>query len=102
MKHITKEQAYASVASAISHRRDGLPPEDELILVEEATVDKPWGWVFFYTSKKWKETADLRYAIAGNAPIIVEKATGRLIETGTARDIEYYIENYERTGDPAG
>ncbi|WP_407297881.1 hypothetical protein [Stutzerimonas zhaodongensis] len=54
----------------------------------------------FHTSKLWLETHDIRYAIAGNAPIIVERETGKLIPTGTAMNIERYIENYERTGSP--
>lgn len=99
---ITKEKARELVAAKVCVRPDWLPPEDELIIVDEATIERPWGWVFFHTSKKWKETEDIRYAIAGNAPIIVEKTTGKLITTGTARSIEYYIENYERTGNPNG
>lgn len=73
-----------------------------MIIVDEETIERSWGWVFFYTSRKWKETGDIRYAVAGNSPVIVEKATGRLILAGTAHRIEYYIENIERTGHPNG
>jgi hypothetical protein len=31
----------------------------------------------------------------GNAPYIVNKNTGEIIEAGTAYDIEYYIKEYE-------
>jgi len=99
---ITKEEARELVAATVCRRPDWLPPDDEIIIVDEATIERPWGWVFFHTSKKWEETNDIRYAIAGNSPLIVEKATGKLIPTGTARNIEYYIENYERTGNPHG
>jgi len=101
-KMITKEQARELVAKQVCRRPDWLPPDDEIIIIDEATIEKPWGWVFFFSSKKWMETNDTKYAIAGNAPIIVEKATGKLITTGTARETEYYIENYERTGNPHG
>ena len=99
---ITKEKARELVVAEVCGRPDWLPPEDELIIVDEATIERPWGWVFFHTSKKWKETGNFKYAILGNAPIIVEKATWKLITTGTARSIEHYIENYERTGSPHG
>ena len=79
-----------------------LPEDDEIIILDDATIEKSWGWVFFQTSKKWHETNDIKYAIAGNAPIIVEKDTGKLFFTGTAYPIEHYIQNYEKSGDPHG
>lgn len=97
---ITKEQAKKLVTASVCNRPDWLPDEDEIILLEDQTIEKSWGWVFFYTSKKWHETRDICYAIAGNAPILVERNTGRLIATGTAMATERYIENYERTGSP--
>jgi len=99
---ITKQQARELVAQQVCGRPDWLPPDDEIIILDKETIEKPWGWVFFYASKKWMETQDIKYAIAGNAPIIVEKKTAKLIPTGTARQTEYYIENYERTGNPNG
>jgi len=99
---ITKDKAKEIARLEVCCCTDRLPPDDELIIVDEATIERPWGWVFFYTSKKWKETGDIHYAIAGNAPVIIERSTGKLIDTGTAREIDYYIENYERTGDPHG
>ena len=99
---ITKEYARQLVAACVCGRPDWLPEDDELIILDEHTIEGPWGWVFFHTSKKWHETGDIAYAIAGNAPLIVERVTGRLVDTGTAMDIDYYIENYERTGSPHG
>jgi Immunity protein 35 len=99
---LTKEQARALVVEQVCPGPKWLPSEDEIMIIDQATIEKPWGWVFFYTSKLWYETQDIRYAVAGNAPIIVEKVTGRVIPTGTAKAIEYYIENYERSGDPYG
>ncbi len=32
--------------------------------------------------------------IAGNAPIIVDKVSGEITETGTSYDVEYYIKEY--------
>ncbi|WP_095948818.1 YrhB domain-containing protein [Variovorax boronicumulans] len=99
---ITKEKARQLVAESVCGSVDWFPDDDELILLDEQTLEKPWGWVFFYTSKKWHETREVRYAIAGNAPILVERRTGKLIATGTAMPIERYIENFERTGSPHG
>jgi len=99
---VTEEQARQLVADKVCERSEWLPSEDEIIIVDESTIERPWGWVFFHTSKMWLETHDVRYAIAGNAPIIVERESGNLLDTGTAMPIEYYIANYERCGNPNG
>ena len=92
---ITKEQARLIVENNINKRSFDIPVNDKMIILNDATIEKPWGWVFFYTSKTWHETGDDEYAVAGNTPIIIEKATGRLIETGTAYPVEHYIQEYE-------
>ena len=73
-------------------------PEIELILIESSTLEKPFGWIFFYNSRQFVEEGNLSYALAGNAPVIVDRLTGKLTETGTARSVEYYAELYERQG----
>jgi hypothetical protein len=99
---LTRDQAHDLVASSLSTNPDWTDEGDELIIIDDKTIEKEWGWVFFYTSKLWHQTRDPRYEIAGNAPLIVERKTGRLIATGTARTIEQYVAAYERTGDPDG
>jgi len=51
-----------------------------------------FGWVLYYNFKG--------SMLAGNSPIIFEKSTGNIFATGTARDTEFYIQNYIATGDP--
>jgi len=97
---ITKEQARGLVEKKIYDQCIELPDDDEITILEQETIEKPWDWIFFYTSRKWHETNDDVYTIAGNAPILVERATGKLFETGTACSIEHYIAQYEKYGDP--
>ncbi len=61
----------------------------------EVTIKKPYGNIFFYTSKKFAETGDTKYAIAGNAPFLVENKTGNIVRFGTSESDDYYIEEYE-------
>ncbi|CAN4277994.1 YrhB family protein [Pseudoxanthomonas sp. LjRoot125] len=95
---ISYEEARSHVEEALARWPDAQETGDSLIILHERTMEKPWGWVFFYTSKQFHETGDFRFALAGNAPYIVERETGRLIETGTAVPLDEYIANYERTG----
>jgi hypothetical protein len=98
---LTQEQARSLVVARLGGPRlypDGEPLE--FVVLDEHTIEKPWGWVFFYSSKRYHETGEIRYALAGNAPFIVNMHTGELRSTGTAQPIAYYIDQYERTLDP--
>jgi hypothetical protein len=98
---ITREQARQNVVErlSLSFWRGG-GKGDSLVVLDKATIEKPWGWVFFYTSRLWQETGDDRYLIGGNAPFIVERESGRMLVLGTALPLEHYIAFYEKYGDP--
>ncbi len=81
-------------------RPEMCPHNDDLPLVITETLDKPWGWVFFYTTQLFVETKDFSAALAGNGPFIIERKSGRILDTGTAWPIDFYLANYESTGDP--
>jgi hypothetical protein len=96
---LTKEQARALVVAEIErppkYNYPGSPRD--LVVVDEHTIERVWGWVFFYNSKRYLETREFRCALAGNAPYIVNRQTGELRVTGTAHPIEDYIAEYERS-----
>jgi hypothetical protein len=75
-------------------RSQELAPGIELVL-DDDTIEKAFGWVFFYDSKRHAETGDFRDALAGNAPIVVTKADGQVHETGTAFPLEHYLKRFE-------
>jgi Immunity protein 35 len=68
---------------------------DEPVILDEFTIEKDFGWVFFYDSHKFIETKETSYRIFGNAPVIVNRFDGSTHYTGTARETEYYIAEYE-------
>jgi hypothetical protein len=65
-----------------------------LRLLAESTIERGFGWVFFYDVDPEKSNE----ALAGNGPLIVDRGTGELHLCGTAYPAESYIEAYERTG----
>jgi hypothetical protein len=91
---LTHKDARSMVAAEL--RIQGLPSSgpEELVILDDETIERPWGWVFFYTSRGWRDD-DSRYAVGGNAPIIVNRFDGTLQSTGTACPPEYYISAYE-------
>lgn len=72
-----------------------LNPSVECIIQHGETIEKPWGWVFFYQSKAFVNSGDFRDMLCGNAPLIVNRSSGEVVLTGTAHDIEHYIKEYE-------
>jgi hypothetical protein len=59
-------------------------------------IDKPYGWVFFYTSKNY-DPNDLSTFVGGNSPVIFDRVDGELKVTGTAYSIEQYLKEYEES-----
>ena len=76
------------------------PLGDELVIIDDATIERPFGWVFFYQSKRYLESGEFEFCLAGNAPLIVDRRTGEVHVTGTARPIETYIAAYESSEHP--
>lgn len=91
---LTHDQARRLVQLRIAPFNVGRQGLHELIIVDEYTVERPWGWVFHYTSRGW-HAGDLNYGLGGNAPYIVNRFDGTIHGTGTARSTEYYIAEYE-------
>lgn len=91
---MNRQEAQSLVEAEIEKYKDKYNPIDCVVL-ESKTIEKPWGWVFFYQSKSYVETGDFREMLGGNAPIIVNRNTKELTYTGTAYDIEHYIREYE-------
>jgi len=90
MRELTKEEARAVVVRELE--RSTIPCS----VLDDETIERPWGWVFFYDSSKHLETGRLSDRLAGNAPYIVDRHSGRLHSTGTAKPIDEYILEYER------
>ncbi len=70
----------------------------ELNIIHELTQEEQFGWVFYYDSKKFIDTEDPKFAVGGNAPIIIDKQTGKIEITGTAHPVEHYIGIYKLHG----
>ena len=46
-------------------------PGIELVILDAHTIAKPYGWVFFYNSKKFVESGDFLDSTVGNGPMVV-------------------------------
>ncbi len=89
---LTKLEALAMVTKMLN---TGLALEDTVVVFDQATIDKPYGWIFFYNSKKFADTGILHYEICGNGPVIVNKHEGTVLAFGSSIPVEFIIEEYE-------
>jgi len=71
-----------------------------LRLLKDQTIERSFGWAFFYGAAIPPGSGDADAILAGNAPVIVDKRDGSLHVTGTAYPIEQYLDSYMRTGKP--
>ena len=93
---IDKETAYQLALDSLQPPNLELRERgDSLVIVEHATLEKEYGWIFFYNSRKYLETKNERYLLYGGGPIVVEKADGSIHELGSAGGAKYQIELYE-------
>lgn len=72
-----------------------LPDGDNWVVLPDSTIEREFGWVFFYNSRAFLETRNPLLAIAGNGPLLVQRRTGKLEVLGTAHPLEHYIAAYE-------
>ena len=96
---LTKEEARALVAAELGRLQANafLRTPDSLVIMDERTIERSWGWIFFYNSRRYLETRNPLDGLGGNAPFIVNRHTGEVRATGTAYSVEYYIAEYEKS-----
>ena len=75
-----------------SKMRDGT----DLVVREDRTLEKPFGWVVFWDSRTFVETGDPQLAAIGNGPLIIDRVDGSVHPTGSTRPLERFFERYER------
>lgn len=68
---------------------------DRLVILDEETLEKDYGWIFFYTSRRYLETRLVSHMLAGNGPVIVEREGGALIQLSAASPLDESIRDYE-------
>ncbi|MCG8425511.1 MAG: YrhB family protein [Proteobacteria bacterium] len=93
---LTKEQAQQRVEKYLLD--EVCENEGDFKIVESATVERDFGWVFVYDSAEYLETGDEMDRAVGNAPVLVDRRSGELHVTGTGRTVEEYIGLYEKYG----
>lgn len=89
---MTRDEARAAAEQAI-RKLDGT--QFELMIVDKDTMERAYGWVFFYQTKLFVETGNFMYALGGNGPVVVEHESGRVTFLGTGPSVEAILGAFE-------
>jgi hypothetical protein len=89
---LTKIEALELVSKEL-YRRDS--PDNPSVVIDEYTIEKPFGWIFFFNSKKFVKTEMLEYGLVGNGPVVVNKLSGTVEFLGCYKPPEEIIKDYE-------
>lgn len=71
-------------------------PPMELVVLDQHTIQDDFGWIFFWNSRRYAETDDYIYALAGNGPLIVNRSDGSVHEIPSAEPIESALARYRQ------
>lgn len=91
---LSKEQARAIVEGRLRQLERSM--RMPLAILDDKTIERPWGWVFFWNSIAYRDSRDTKRMVVGNAPFLINRMTGERGPTGTAHPVETYIRRYER------
>jgi immunity protein 35 of polymorphic toxin system len=92
---MTREQAEQIVRQYLNSLAPRIPG---LVIMSDKTIEKEYGWIFFYQTKKYLETNNVRDMMIGNCPILV-KRSGETVFFPTFLPIQESIRRYE-AGEP--
>src|SRR5687768_2200550 len=91
---MTLERAREALLECLNRNVD--TDDEECALLEQFTIEKPYGWVFIYNAKRYVETGDFAHALVGNGPVVVERTTLRITPLGTAFPVDETVARFER------
>ena len=84
--------------SVVIEQLKNLDLPDVFVIIDDATEERESCFVFYWTLKSARDGGP---PLAGNAPFIVDRESGRAFITGTALPVSDYIVAFERFGDPS-
>ena len=94
MLMLTRDNAQLHVAAELKAWNRNLSHREQFVILDQHTIERPWGWVFFYTTRGW-QSGDERYLVAGNGPFLVNRDTGEVRCLLTGRSVDLQLAEYE-------
>jgi len=90
---LDKQSALERVSKRLEEKA---PTDDRWVVRDDKTIEKPFGWIFFYNSEKFLATGNVLHRLAGNGPVFVNKYTESIDFFGSTPPFEAILAEYER------
>ncbi|WP_280414556.1 YrhB domain-containing protein [Nocardia carnea] len=87
------EQIARRYVSAEFPPREGA---ENIVIDDTATIERPYGWLFTYTTERYTSTHDPDDGLAGAGPILVLRAAGEIILYNSIYTSEAALADYEQ------
>jgi hypothetical protein len=91
---LTREGARLQVFLELRSRHEMRRGPEELVIIDDRVFERPWGWAFPWTTRGWL-AGDLRYAIGGNGPCLINRYDGSMTFCPTCLSLAECIARYE-------
>jgi hypothetical protein len=86
----------ATARAEVERRLEAMcPREDKWVVLDEETIERPFGWIFFYNSEKFAKTGKAFSSLAGNGPVFVNRETEAVDFFGSSPPLAEILERYE-------
>jgi Immunity protein 35 len=69
--------------------------EDKLVIIDEYTLEKDYGWIFSYNTQTFSITKDYGDSLINHGPVIVNKETGVVEEIVGGPFLKQKLVEYE-------
>ena len=89
---ITKQKALEIAKKAVAKFKPGT----EFVIHEDRTLEREFGWVFFYSPKAYLQTRNPRNLVPGAGPLVVERLGGGTQYLSTSVPPEQAVTEFER------
>jgi hypothetical protein len=89
-RHTAEKIAYRFINSS-----ECVDEDYHLVIYSDDTIEKDYGWVFFYTSERYLRTGNDLDRPIGGGPLLVEKNNGAAVFLGTGYNFQVVLAEYE-------
>jgi hypothetical protein len=88
----------ASAKAAVSRRLAEMSPAaDPWIVMDNLTVERSFGWIFFYNTAQFVNDRNSLHRLAGNGPVFVNRLTEAIEFFGSGSPLESILAAYEQS-----
>jgi Immunity protein 35 len=91
---LTREGARLQVFLELRRRYGLRRGPEELVIVDDQVIERPWGWIFPWTTRGWLN-GDWKYAVGGNGPCYIRRLDGAMGFFPACMTIDESISRYE-------